>query len=230
MQTSTTSSTLLTSAITIATQHRTSAHYTTLSASPCRQARRAARCSRGLSPSLHSTAPRLTTRRCLRHRTDEHDEQHAAHERYHHRYTAPHLGSLHDAVCVTVQTSATTQCYHHRHSSVHRVPTPPGKSRNCVGKISRTWKVLVEMSLVLESLGLCSAMMRTADAVMRTQTRIYGITDSVTMIYLTRLKPQTIVSITYYLLNDHSMMHSESEDTSFNYLTAYTNFTSNLSL
>jgi len=26
------------------------------------------------------------------------------------------------------------------------------------------------------------------------------------MIYLTRLKPQTIVSITYYLLNDHSMM------------------------
>jgi len=49
------------------------------------------------------------------------------------------------------------------------------------------------------------------------------------MIYLTRLKPQTIVSITYYLLNDHSMMHSESEDISSN-LTAYTNFTSNLSL
>jgi len=34
------------------------------------------------------------------------------------------------------------------------------------------------------------------------------------MIYLTRLKPQTIVSITYYLLNDHSMMHLESEDIS----------------
>ena len=52
------------------------------------------------------------------------------------------------------------------------------------------------------------------------------------MIYSTRLKPQTIVSrpITYYLLNDHSMMQSESEDISFNYLTAYTNFTSNLSL
>ena len=31
---------------------------------------------------------------------------------------------------------------------------------------------------------------------------------------LTRLKPQTIVSITYYLLNDHSMMHSESDDIS----------------
>jgi len=30
------------------------------------------------------------------------------------------------------------------------------------------------------------------------------------MIYLTRLKRQTIVSITHYLLNDHSMMHSES--------------------
>ena len=52
------------------------------------------------------------------------------------------------------------------------------------------------------------------------------------MIYLTRLKPQTIVSVTYgyYLLNDHSMMHSESEDISSNYLTAYTNFTNNLSL
>jgi len=50
------------------------------------------------------------------------------------------------------------------------------------------------------------------------------------MIYLTRLKPQTIVSITYYLLNDHSVMHSESEDMSSNYLTAYTNFTSNLLL
>jgi len=34
------------------------------------------------------------------------------------------------------------------------------------------------------------------------------------MIYLTRLKPQTIVSITYYLLNDHSMMHSQ--DMSYN--------------
>ena len=39
------------------------------------------------------------------------------------------------------------------------------------------------------------------------------------MIYLTRLKPQTIVSIAYYLLNDHSVMHSESEDISSNYLT-----------
>ena len=29
------------------------------------------------------------------------------------------------------------------------------------------------------------------------------------MIYLTKLKPQTIVSITYYLLNDHSMMRSQ---------------------
>ena len=161
------------------------------------------------------------------HRADKHDEQHAAHERYHHRYTAPHLGSLHDAVCVTVQTSTTTQCYHHRYSSVHRVPTPPGKSRNCVGKISRTWKVLVEMSLVLESLGLCSAMMRTADAVMRTQTRIYGITDSVTYDLFNKVKASNHnVSITYYLLNDQSMM---SEDSS-NYLTAYTNFTSNLSL
>ena len=34
------------------------------------------------------------------------------------------------------------------------------------------------------------------------------------MIYLTRLKPQTIVSVTYDLLNDHSMMHSQ--DTSYN--------------
>ena len=47
------------------------------------------------------------------------------------------------------------------------------------------------------------------------------------MIYLTRLKHQTIVSITYYLLNDHSMMHSESENISSNYLTDYTNFTNN---
>jgi len=28
------------------------------------------------------------------------------------------------------------------------------------------------------------------------------------MIYLTRLKQHTIVSVTYYLLTDHSMMHS----------------------
>jgi len=41
------------------------------------------------------------------------------------------------------------------------------------------------------------------------------------VINLTRSKPQTNVSITYYLLNDHSMMHSESEDISSNYLTAY---------
>ena len=37
-------------------------------------------------------------------------------------------------------------------------------------------------------------------------------------------------TVTYYLLNDHSMMHSESEDISSNYITAYTNFTNNLSL
>ena len=39
-----------------------------------------------------------------------------------------------------------------------------------------------------------------------------------------------IVSVTYYLLNDHSMMDSESEDISSNYLTDYTNFTNNLLL
>ena len=50
------------------------------------------------------------------------------------------------------------------------------------------------------------------------------------MIYLTKLKPQTIVSITYYLLSDHSMRHSESEDISSNYLTAHTNFINNISL
>jgi len=31
-------------------------------------------------------------------------------------------------------------------------------------------------------------------------------------------------------VTDHCMMHSESEDISSNYLTAYTNFTNNLSL
>ena len=45
-----------------------------------------------------------------------------------------------------------------------------------------------------------------------------------------KLKPQTIVSITYYFLNDHSMMHAESEDITSNYLTVCTNFTNNLSL
>jgi len=37
-------------------------------------------------------------------------------------------------------------------------------------------------------------------------------------------------AITYYRLTNHSMMHSESEDISSNYLTAYINFTNNLSL
>ena len=36
---------------------------------------------------------------------------------------------------------------------------------------------------------------------------------------------QTTVSVTCYLLNDQSVMHSESADVSSNYLTAYTNFT-----
>jgi len=36
---------------------------------------------------------------------------------------------------------------------------------------------------------------------------------------------QTTVSVTCYLLNDQSVMHSESADISSNYLTAYTNFT-----
>jgi len=57
---------------------------------------------------------------------------------------------------------------------------------------------------------------------------IQTITDSVTY-DLTWLKPQTIVSITYYHLNDYSMMHSV-RGHQFQLPNCISNFTSYLSL
>ena len=59
---------------------------------------------------------------------------------------------------------------------------------------------------------------------------IQTIIDSATYDLFNKVKAPDFVSVTYYLLNDHSMMHSESEDISSNYLTAYTNLRNNLSL
>jgi len=59
---------------------------------------------------------------------------------------------------------------------------------------------------------------------------IQTIIDSVTYDLFNKVKSSNHCLYHFYLLNDHSMMHSESEDMSSSYLTAYTNFTSNLSL
>ena len=59
---------------------------------------------------------------------------------------------------------------------------------------------------------------------------IKTIIDSVTYDLFNKVKASNHCLCHLLLPNDHCMMHSESEDISFNYLSAYTNFTSNLSL